>query len=79
MIGTNKPKRLWGPLEWSFLRGRGIDIGCGPGSVLPGVRAFDLSDGDANHITRYVHKRFDFVYLSHCLEPMKDPHLVLSE
>jgi len=79
MDETSKTKRIWGPLEKAILQGSGIDIGCGPDPVAPGVRKFDLADGDANHITRYVHEQFDFVYSSHCLEHMADPRSALHE
>lgn len=70
---SSKTRRVWGELERSVLRGEGIDIGCGPDPVLPGVTPFDLAHGDANEIDRYVHRQFDFVYASHCLEHMRDP------
>ena len=74
-----KTKRLWGDLEYSVLRGDGIDIGCGPDPVFPEAIPFDLSQGDANHIRRYVDRRFDYVYASHCLERMIDPKAAISE
>ena len=40
---------------------------------------FDLAQGDANHIRRYVDRRFDYVYASHCLEHMIDPKAAISE
>lgn len=79
MDETSKTRAVWGALERSVLRGRGIDIGCGPDPVTPDVRRFDVADGDANEITRYVHERFDFVYSSHCLEHMRDPRAALRE
>lgn len=68
-----------GPLEKSVLVGSGIDIGCGPDPILPNVRRFDMGDGDANHITEYVHEQFDFVFSSHCLEHMHDPRATLLD
>jgi len=79
MYESSKSKRQWGPLEWSVLRGSGIDIGPGPDPILPDVRTFDMEDGDANVITQYVHDTFDFVYSSHCLEHMHDPRAALQE
>lgn len=79
MDETSKTRALWGPLERSILEGRGIDIGCGPDPVTPGVCRFDVEDGDANEITRHVHEQFDFVYSSHCLEHMRDPRAALRE
>ncbi|MBI5690657.1 MAG: class I SAM-dependent methyltransferase [Verrucomicrobia bacterium] len=74
---TSKSRRHWGPLEIGILQGSGIDIGCGPDPVTPTVRRFDVTDGDANQITRFVSEQFDFVYSSHCLEHMKDPPAAL--
>lgn len=79
MNETTKTRKIWGPLEVSILRGSGIDIGCGSDPVMPGVRRFDRADGDANHITRFIHEQFDFVYSSHCLEHMEDPRAALRE
>lgn len=79
MDETSKSRQYWGPLEWSVLKGRGIDIGCGPDPITSEARAFDVQDGDANVITRYVHEQFDFVYSSHCLEHMHEPRKALLE
>jgi len=76
---SSKTKRLWGALEASVLRGDGIDIGCGADPVFPDVTRFDVAQGDANHVSRYIHRQFDFVYASHCLEHMVDPKLALAE
>jgi SAM-dependent methyltransferase len=78
MDETTKSRRVWGPLEFSILTGSGIDIGCGPDPVTPDVRRFDIKDGDANDITKYVHEQFDFVYSSHCLEHMRKPREALT-
>jgi ubiquinone/menaquinone biosynthesis C-methylase UbiE len=79
MDETSKTKRIWGPLEKSIIVGKGIDIGCGPDPISPGVRTFETSDGDANRITEFVHEQFDFVYSSHCLEHMREPRKALFE
>ena len=79
MDETSKSKCGWGAREWSVLEGKGIDIGSGRDPITPEARAFDVQDGDANFITRYVHEQFDFVYSSHCLEHMHDPRLTLRE
>ena len=73
MDETTKTLKLWGEFERSILKGKGIDIGCGPDPVTPSVRRFDMEDGDANYITKYVSEQFDFVYASHCLEHMHKP------
>jgi SAM-dependent methyltransferase len=79
MDETSKTKKIWGPLELKILQGSGIDIGCGPDPVFPDVRQFDIKDGDANHITQFVHEQFDYVYASHCLEHMRDPRQAVLE
>src|ERR1700690_2446899 len=73
MDEATKSRKVWGILELSVLTGKGIDIGCGPDPVAPDVRRFDVNDGDANEIGRYVSDQFDFVYSSHCLEHMRHP------
>jgi SAM-dependent methyltransferase len=78
MDETSKTRKIWGPLETAVLRGQGIDIGCGRDPVAPGVRRFDVADGDANHIAAQVREQFDFVYSSHCLEHMHDPRGALA-
>jgi SAM-dependent methyltransferase len=70
---TSKTKKIWTDKEWNFLKGEGIDIGCGRDPVIPSARRFDLEQGDANHVTKYVSDKFDFVFSSHCLEHMHDP------
>lgn len=59
--------------ERALLRGRVLDIGAGDDPVTPAAVAFDLSQGDANHIVAFEPGSFDCVYSSHCLEHMHDP------
>ncbi|MDR3458248.1 MAG: methyltransferase domain-containing protein [Verrucomicrobiae bacterium] len=79
MEETKKTKKLWGDLERSILSGKGIDIGCGSAPVSPDARRFDVEDGDANYITKYVQEQFDYVYASHCLEHMHKPREAILE
>jgi len=79
MNETSKTKKIWSSLETSIITGTGIDIGCGPDPITADVRKFDIKDGDANRITEFVHKQFDFVYSSHCLEHMWEPRNTLLE
>lgn len=79
MKESSKTRQTWGPLELSILQGSGIDIGCGPDPITADCDRFDLQDGDANEISRFVSKRFDFVYSSHCLEHMRDPEAALRQ
>ena len=59
--------------ERALLRGRVLDIGAGSDPVTPDALVFDLSQGDANHITAFEPASFDCVYSSHCLEHMHEP------
>lgn len=40
---------------------------------------FDQAQGDANDILRHVHRQFDFVYASHCLEHMIDARAAVAQ
>jgi SAM-dependent methyltransferase len=79
MNECTKSKKYWGPVEQLATTGQGIDIGCGPDPVTPTARGFDITDGDANVITRHVSETFDFVFSSHCLEHMHDPFAAIGE
>jgi SAM-dependent methyltransferase len=79
MNEATKTRALWTERELSFLRGTGIDIGCGSDPVLPGVLPFDLEHGDANEITEHVRDTFDFVFSAHCLEHMHSPRVAILE
>jgi SAM-dependent methyltransferase len=79
MNEASKTRNIMGPLEKSVLIGSGIDIGCGPDPILPGVRTFDVDDGDANVVSQHVHEQFDFVFSSHCLEHMHQPREAILE
>ena len=51
-----------------MIKGDVLDIGCGDCPVTDSCSTFDINDGDANYITKYVTKQFDVVFSSHCLE-----------
>jgi len=76
---TSKTRLYFGILEEKVFQGKGIDIGCGKDPIFPNVKCFDLEDGDANKITKYVNEQFDFVFSSHCLEHMKNPFYAIQE
>jgi SAM-dependent methyltransferase len=79
MKETSKTRRIWTAAELAILQGSGIDIGCGSDCVTRNARRFDMEDGDANEITRFIPERFDFVYSSHCLEHMREPRKAILE
>lgn len=58
----------------SYLNGYGIDIGAGDDilEVENGkVDAWDIQNGDAQHMIGINDNTYDFVYSSHCLEHMR--------
>lgn len=76
---ASKTKLLWGEFEHKILSGKGIDIGCGCDPITESVKRFEIENGDANEITRYIHEDFDFVFSCHVLEHMNDPGKALEE
>ena len=76
---ASKTKAIWGSLEHQIVSGDGIDIGCGSDPITPLVKRFDVDDGDANEITKYVDRQFDFVFSCHSLEHMRNPQVALTE
>lgn len=64
----------------TFLRGRVIDIGCGPDVVIAHAEPFDLEHGDAQEIGKLrEHGAYDAVCSSHCLEHMRDVRGALEQ
>ena len=79
-------RRRHEPIWQEVFRGSGIDIGSGDDPLCskwyPGittVRPFDLNDGDAQYLSKYVKEPMDFVHSSNCLEHMVDPRAALAE
>lgn len=71
-----------GGFGWNeILTGNGIDVGAGGDPVqLPKCKAFDMHDGDANHLSRYISKStLDYVHASQCLEHMHEPTAALLD
>jgi SAM-dependent methyltransferase len=79
LFEASKTKKLWGPETLALLDGKGLDIGCGPDPITTDVDRFDIENGDANFISRYVTNQYDFIFSSHCLEHMHDPRGALRE
>jgi SAM-dependent methyltransferase len=64
----------------TYLRGRVIDIGCGPDLIVAHAEPFDLGHGDAQEIAKLrPHLAYDAVCGSHCLEHMKDVPAALTQ
>jgi len=69
------PQRLARGVFDKYLKGNGIDIGCGD-DILSGPYCkavpYDLQNGDAQYMNGINDNEFDFVYSSHCLEHLND-------
>lgn len=79
MNEASKTKNCFGKLEKRIFTGKGIDIGCGTDPIFENVKKFDMEDGDANKITKYINEKFHYVFSAHCLEHMHSPYLALAE
>lgn len=67
------------PLE-KFLQGRVIDMGAGNDLICPSAEGVDVSQGDANYITKFRPVgAYDAVCSSYCLEHMFNPVDALAE
>lgn len=64
-----------------YLKGKGVDIGCGNDKVTPGADEWDLyqvgQQGDATFMEGVPDGKYDWVYSSHCLEHLEDPREAL--
>lgn len=72
-----RKKRLSAGHFDKYLRGRGVDIGCGNDKLVVEsgeVDGWDVGDGDAAHMRSVADETYDFVYSSHCLEHVESVH-----
>jgi ubiquinone/menaquinone biosynthesis C-methylase UbiE len=60
-----------------YCQGAGIDLGCGSDPVLPTVRQWDWQDGDATYLKEIADSTYNFVYSSHLLQILCEPHIGL--
>lgn len=63
-----------------YLKGKGIDIGCGEDKLIVEqgtVDAWDLNNGDAMLMEGIANETYDFVYSSHCLEHTQNVEITL--
>jgi SAM-dependent methyltransferase len=72
-----RPRRVAEGFYDRFLRGKGLDIGCGLDKVVPEAVGYDIENGDAQQLADIENETFDYVYSSHCLEHMRDPLVAL--
>jgi ADP-heptose:LPS heptosyltransferase len=72
----------------SFLRGRGLDLGCGDEKVSPGAIGIDCSGKAANlqldlsqdhALGLFSDGVFDYIFSSHCLEDFRATDAILAE
>lgn len=58
-----------------YIKGKGIDIGCGTDLISPTCDKWDysLGHGDATFMSGITDETYDYVYSSHCLEHLIDP------
>lgn len=78
MNETSKLKNMLTEEELQWFSGKGIDIGCCGDPIIANCKKFDLEDGDASEIGKYIRGTFDWVYSSHCLEDLDDPYKALA-
>jgi SAM-dependent methyltransferase len=71
---ASKTRSVRGPhFENTYLRGKVIDIGCGPDPIVAHAEPFDVQHGDAQNIAAIrPNGVYDAVCSSHCLEHMRD-------
>lgn len=76
-----------GNFHSKYFRGVGIDIGAGNDTLgnnihaFPGIRrvkAWDMPDGDAQHLETITNNQYDFAHSSHSLEHMVDWKIALD-
>ena len=63
-----------------YIRGKGIDLGCGTDPLTPNCDKWDLIYGqNAKNISYIESETYNYVYSSHMLEDLDDPALALKE
>ena len=74
-----------GAFHTRYFVGEGIDVGAGKDPVrrdifrgITSLRAWDVNDGDAQHLGSIEDNVYDFLHSSHCLEDMIDPYEALE-
>ena len=72
-----------------YVRGRGLDLGCGPWKAMPHMIGIDFQAytggesanlvGDIADLSLFANESMDFVYSSHALEDLADTVAILAE
>jgi len=63
----------------TYLSGKVIDIGAGDDPVTSESEIFDLAEGNAEKISKYIQRNdYDCVYSSHCLEHIDDVNMATN-
>ena len=82
MFEASKTRNKFGTIEKKiFAKGtKGIDIGCGDDKIVRWARGWDIKDGDANIVSKYIgDEKYDWVFSSHTLEHMNDPFVTIAD
>ena len=61
-----------------YCKGNGIDIGYGGDAITDNCDTWDIENGDAHYINKFISKKFNYIYSSHLLEHLENPHLALT-
>jgi len=77
---SSEPRRRREGYYERFFVGEGLDIGSGKRTVVPNAKPWDLAngDGDATVMTGLADQSFDFIYASHVLEHLENPHIAMG-
>ena len=61
-----------------YCNGKGIDIGYGGDPITNNCDTWDIENGDAHYINKFISKKFNYIYSSHLLEHLENPQLALT-
>jgi predicted SAM-dependent methyltransferase/ADP-heptose:LPS heptosyltransferase len=82
--GNESAKVKWQVIP--YIKGRGLDLGCGPWKILPCAIGIDADPavrpdliGHVTDLSMFADGSMDYVYSSHCLEHLEDPRQALRE
>jgi SAM-dependent methyltransferase len=61
-----------------FCNGKGLDVGYGGDPVKPDVDVWDYEHGDAQYLSGVEDEKYDYLYTSHTIEHMVNPHTAIK-